>query len=130
MGRSREKGPIRSYAKFKKAAIYAFLPSIAAVYWPLSSLGADSTSYKYLTRSVKSIFVAESHHVGQSLSDITIKSSGFEHDLSETIRDSDPIENVYVADLDNNGFDEIYIITVSTGSGSYGGVTGFASFPC
>jgi hypothetical protein len=32
-----------------------------------------------------------------------------------------------LADLDGNGFDEIYIITKSAGSGSYGSVLGFAS---
>ena len=32
-----------------------------------------------------------------------------------------------MADLDGNGFDEIYIITISAGSGSYGTVLGFAS---
>ena len=32
-----------------------------------------------------------------------------------------------MADLDGNGFDEIYIITTSAGSGSYGTVLGLAS---
>ncbi|MGD9041873.1 MAG: hypothetical protein PVH82_19685, partial [Desulfobacteraceae bacterium] len=41
--------------------------------------------------------------------------------------DRDPISDVFVADLDGNGFDEIYIITTSAGSGSYGTVLGFAS---
>lgn len=65
--------------------------------------------------------------MGQSLSDIVIKSSGFEYNLSETLKDRDPIKSVYVEDLDGNGFDEIYIITVSSGSGSYGDVIAFAS---
>ena len=43
------------------------------------------------------------------------------------IEDRDPISDVFVADLDGNGFDEIYIITKSAGSGSYGTVLGFAS---
>lgn len=73
------------------------------------------------------MLVTESHPVGQSLSDITVESSGFEHNLDETLNDLDPIKNVHIADLDNNGFDEIYIITVSSGSGSYGNVIGFAS---
>lgn len=39
----------------------------------------------------------------------------------------DPISDVFVADLDGSSFDEIYIITTSAGSGSYGTVLGFAS---
>lgn len=71
--------------------------------------------------------VTEIHPVGQSSRNIVIESSGFEHILSETIHDSDPIGNVYITDLDKNGFDEIYIITVSEGTGSYENVIGFAS---
>jgi hypothetical protein len=39
----------------------------------------------------------------------------------------DPLTDVFIVDLDENGFDEIYIITTSAGSGSYGNVLGFAS---
>jgi len=100
---------------------------ITAIFLPLQAIGMDSLTDEYVTRSGKSLFITESHPVGQSLSDISIKSSGFEHNISETFSDSDPIKSVYVTDLDNNGFDEFYLITVSSGSGSYGNVIGFAS---
>jgi hypothetical protein len=41
--------------------------------------------------------------------------------------DRDPISDVFTADLDGNGFDEIYIVTTAAGSGSYGTILGFAS---
>lgn len=34
---------------------------------------------------------------------------------------------MYIGDLDGNGFDEFYIITISSGSGSYGNIIAFAS---
>ena len=48
---------------------------------------------------------------------------------SDTLRleDVDPVQNLLLQDLDNNGFDELYIITTSTGSGSYATIYGFAS---
>ena len=100
---------------------------ISAVLLPLPATAIDSISHKSVTRSGKSLVIEERHPVGQSLSDISITSIGFEHNLSEILPNRDPIESVHVADLDGNGFDEFYIITVSSGSGSYGNVIGFAS---
>ena len=82
---------------------------------------------EYRTKTGKTIILSETHPVGQSLSTIEISTKGFEYDDAQTYEDRDPISNVLVADLDGNGFDEIYIITTSAGSGSYGTVLGFAS---
>ena len=82
---------------------------------------------EYRTTSGKSIIVSETHPIGQSLSNIRINTRDFEHNHSEIYTDRDPISDVIVADIDANGFDEIYIITTSAGSGSYGNVLGFAS---
>jgi len=82
---------------------------------------------EYKTRTGKRIIISETHPVGQSLSTIRISTKGFEHIYAETFEDRDPISDVFLADLDGNGFDEIYIITTSAGSGSYGTVLGFAS---
>jgi hypothetical protein len=112
---------------FKQLRFLLYLPIISAILFPFPSAGDDSISREHLTRSGKSIVIEERHPVGLSLSDIYIKSSGFEHNLSETLHDRDPIKSVHVADLDGNGFDEIYIITVSSGSGSYGNVIAYAS---
>jgi hypothetical protein len=81
----------------------------------------------YRTKTGKTIIVSEMHPAGRSLSAIEVRTRGFEHDCQEVYPDRDPISDVFVADLDGNGFDEIYIITTSAGSGSYGNVLGFAS---
>ena len=90
-------------------------------------LGAGKSASEYKTRTGKTIVVSESHPVGQSLSTIEISTRDFEHNRSETYEDRDPISDALMADLDGNGFDEIYIITTSAGSGSYGSVLGLAS---
>jgi hypothetical protein len=82
---------------------------------------------KYKTKTGKTIIILESHPVGRSLSTIQISTKGFQHNYLEIYEDIDPISNVILADLDGNGFDEIYIITSSAGSGSYKTVLGFAS---
>lgn len=92
---------------------------------PDSNLPAPVTK-SYKTRTGKTITITESHPQGQSLSDI---SAGFQGEPKTVVefKDVDPIRKVLVADLDGNGFDEVYIITTGAGSGSYGNVTGLAS---
>ena len=104
-----------------------YLSIIASILLPEPSPGVDAIAREYLTRSGKSLLIEEHHPVGQSLSDIAVTSTGFAHNLSEVLKDQNPIKAVHVADLDANGFDEFYIVTVSSGSGSYGGVIGLAS---
>jgi len=82
---------------------------------------------EFQTKTGKTIIVSETHPVGRSLSTIAITTKNFEHDFREVYEDQDPISDIFLADLDANGFDELYIITTSTGSGSYGKVIGFAS---
>jgi hypothetical protein len=82
---------------------------------------------EYKTVTGKVIVISESHPVGQSLSTIEVSTRGFEHNRPETYEDRDPVVDVFTADLDGNGFDEIYIVTASQGSGSYGDVLAFAS---
>ena len=82
---------------------------------------------EYKTKTGKTIIISETHPTGRSLSTIEIRTKDFEHNYPEIYKDRDPISDVFVVDLDGNGFDEIYIITTSAGSGSYGTVLGFAS---
>lgn len=88
---------------------------------------ASDVSKAYRTGTGKTIVVSETHPAGRSLSTIEVRTEGFEHDFGEVFEDRDPVSDVFVADLDSNGFDEIYIVTTSAGSGSYGTVLGFAS---
>jgi len=85
------------------------------------------SSKEFKTRTNKTITISETHPVGQSLSTIKISTKDFEHNCTEIYENVDPISEVFIADLDGNGFDEIYIVTTSVGSGSYGKVIGFAS---
>ncbi len=111
----------------KHSWLFIAILIISVLFLPLLTLGNEATVSRYLTRSGKAIFVEERHPAGLSLSDIYIRSEGFEHNLAEVFHDRDPIKSVQVADLDENGFDEFYIITVSSGSGSYGNLIAFAS---
>jgi hypothetical protein len=113
------------------------LSKLLAIAISVSTVGMISCSYNkdtlpeapktYKTESGKTIIISETHPTGQSLSTIEISTKDFEHNYSEIYRDRDPISDVFVADLDGNGFDEIYIVTTSAGSGSYGTILGFAS---
>jgi len=89
--------------------------------------GSSDAPKEFKTKTGKTIIISETHPVGQSLSTIEISTKDFEHNYQEIYQDRDPISEVFVADLDGNGFDEIYIITISAGSGSYGAVLGLAS---
>lgn len=95
---------------------------------PAEVKGTPSDASKgYKTNTGKTIMISETHPVVQSLSTIKISTKDFEYDYTETYMDRDPISDIFLSDLDGNGFDEIYIITTSAGSGSYGTVLGFAS---
>ena len=92
----------------------------------LNSDASDPTG-EYKTKTGKTIIINEVHTDGQSLSTITVSTRDFEFNYSESFVNMDPISNVLMADLDGNGYDEMYIITTSAGSGSYGRVLGIAS---
>lgn len=62
-----------------------------------------------------------------SLSRITVQGMGFQMEKIFTFSDTDPLEEGLVGDLDGDGFDELYVVTRSAGTGSYATVMGFAS---
>jgi len=88
---------------------------------------AGDVSKVYPIKTGKTIIVSQTHPAGQSLATIEVRTEGFEHDFGEVFEDRDPFSDVFVADLDANGFDEIYIVSTAAGSGSYGSILGFAS---
>ena len=130
-----EVGNKLSLAGRKKKALSLSLFLVVAML--VSTVGFISCAYtnntsphapkEYKTKTGKTIIISETHPVGQSLSTIKIITKDFEHNYPEIYQDRDPISDVFIADLDGNGFDEIYIITISAGSGSHGTVLGFAS---
>ena len=65
---------------------------------------------------------------GSSLASITVTPLDFEFSKEPFhLKDIDPLTDSFVADLDRNGFEELYLITTSAGSGSYGMIYGYAS---
>lgn len=91
-----------------------------------SSVSSRPVEREVAGKTGKIFIVAESHPKGTSLSDIAVY---FKGDTASALKiyDKDPVFKVFNADLDGNGFDELYVITTAAGSGSYGNVHGFAS---
>lgn len=68
------------------------------------------------------------HKKSNSLTDFKIVASEFSNTQDTlTIEDADPLQDVWVKDLDQNGYDELYLITTSAGSGSYATIYGYGS---
>jgi hypothetical protein len=107
--------------------IAMFVSTIGLISCSDNKSGSSDAYKTYKTKTGKTIVISETHPAGQSLSTIEISTKDFEHNYPAIYQDRDPISEVFVADLDGNGFDEIYIITIASGSGSYGTVLGFAS---
>lgn len=86
---------------------------------------ADAGGRSMTTSTGRQISVIEEHPIGMSLSDIKVAGAGMGDTL--LFKDADPVSDVLKGDLDKDGFDEVYIITTTAGSGSYGKVIGLAS---
>lgn len=84
-------------------------------------------SNEYKTKTGKTFIVSE-EKTSASISNISIATDGFTF-VNETLHleESDPIAKVSIADLNKDGFDEIFIITKSAGSGSYATIYGYSS---
>lgn len=79
------------------------------------------------TKSKKEFVITEDE-TSASISDISVIGNGFDGFNDPIILgETDPLENQFIADLDNDGFDELYLITRSVGSGSYAELFGIAS---
>ncbi|MFS4494109.1 hypothetical protein [Maribacter sp. 2308TA10-17] len=81
----------------------------------------------HISASGKIFKLSESHPKGESLSNLKIETKGFETEFNVTLSDIDPIKKVFFADLDENGFEELYVTTQAAGSGAYSSIYGFAS---
>jgi hypothetical protein len=87
----------------------------------------ESSSQKIRTTSGKTIEINE-QQLNNSLSNIRVIPLDFPHSRDTfLLKEVDPLKQVLVEDLDENGFEEIYLVTTSTGSGSYSKIQGFAS---
>ncbi|WP_426478090.1 hypothetical protein ACP3T3_00985 [Chryseobacterium sp. CBSDS_008] len=82
---------------------------------------------KIKTKTNKTINIYQTKNNKTGMYTVRIATSGFLKKSSTFIKDTDPVKDVLVGDLDKNGFDEIYIVTQGVGSGSYESVFGFTS---
>jgi len=80
---------------------------------------------EYKTKTGKG-FVVDQEGEG-SLVTVKITPKGFGHTEPIVLKDIDPVSKVFLADLNNDGFEEIYVVTNSVGSGSYAGLYGYSS---
>lgn len=81
----------------------------------------------YTTSTGKSIELI-TYSKSSSINDFAVVAVDFPNSKdSLIIKDSDPFQEAVLKDLDANGYDELYIMTRSVGSGSYASIFGFAS---
>ncbi|MEN9684902.1 MAG: hypothetical protein RLZZ28_688 [Bacteroidota bacterium] len=93
-------------------------PGALAVIEPLTK--------EFLSKTGKIFVVEESHSNAAGLSDLKVYFKG-ESTRPTIYGSTDPVKKIILADLDLNGFDEIYIITSSASAGSYGNLYATAS---
>jgi hypothetical protein len=89
-------------------------------------LGVKTQGFR--TKTGKEFVVNIDKSMGASMNEVSIEPQNFsitneKYDLGAV----DPVDEIFLADLDQNGFEEIYVITRSVGSGSYATIYGMAS---
>lgn len=90
--------------------------------------GTTESIEEYTTESGKVFRLRVDKSLGASIHKVSVETRGFEK-VNDTYQlgEVDPVEDVFLGDLDGDGFEELYITTRSAGSGSYGSIYGFAS---
>ena len=92
------------------------------------NLNSDTYQIKILkTSKANDIVFKISNPIGKSLEDVIIIGANFENKIPITLTEIDPINKIELYDIDNDGFDELFIFTTSAGSGSYGSIYAFTS---
>jgi hypothetical protein len=85
------------------------------------------TVLDFKTMSGKTFSVIE-EKTSASISKVTVVAKDFTaSNDSFSVGEVDPVANILQADLNKDGFEEVYIITRSTGSGSAGNIYGYSS---
>ncbi len=94
-----------------------------------NTVESDVTTTEYLTHSGKHLTLNEVKSGGASIRKLEVIAKGYtERDDTIGFGDTDPVFKVLQTDLDSDGFEELFIITQSTGSGSYGTIFGIGSY--
>ena len=88
---------------------------------------SNSNAEEILTSTGKS-FIVEERKQSASLSNLIITTKGFANTQEVfEIKDTDPLSQFFTLDLNKDGFEELYLVTKATGSGSYERIIGLAS---
>ena len=83
---------------------------------------------QYQTQSGKNFIVNADYSIGANICDLKIETKYFtEVNTVHKFGLTDPVKDVFISDLDKNGFEEIFVVTTSAGSGSYSNIYGLAS---
>lgn len=105
---------------------YSFYKDTTLLFSCFAGLTEGGREFK--TASGVVFVVEETHPTSASLSTIRVTSRGLkevETDMSYT--DVDPVKDIFLADINNDGFEELYIVTEVAGSGGYAGIIGLSS---
>lgn len=88
----------------------------------------QSTKSRELKTATGKSFLLLEDPIGASSCDLRIIPQGFPNS-SDTIFLSgiDPVSKVFTGDLNQDGFEELYVVTTAAGSGSYGSIYGCSS---
>ena len=87
----------------------------------------ENNTQTLITKKGDSIYLEISTPVGMSLNNITIKTPNFENTKPISLIDTDPVNKIKLYDLDNDGFEELFIFTTAAGSGSYGTIYAYST---
>ena len=94
----------------------------------IKSEETNITSTEYKTKSGKKFIVHIDHSAGASICEVQIETTEFTAvNTMHKLGTIDPVIDVFITDLDKNGFEEIYLVTQSAGSGSYSNIYGIVS---
>lgn len=78
------------------------------------------------TKTGRTISIVETNPNGESMSSLRIIPKGFT-DSKEILLEKNKLTDFFLVDMNNDGYDELAIVTISQGSGSYGEVTLFTT---
>ncbi len=93
----------------------------------MAPIEGPTETREFKTKSGKTWLVTQ-NQIESSLANVTVESQGFsEENRTVYFSEIDPVIQILQADLDKNGFEELYFITQSVGSGSYGTIYGLNS---
>jgi len=93
-----------------------------------SQKGSNSQKTQVFTTKSGKTFELTEHSMEDGIFEFYLVPKGFEFSKDTLIiSDADSLSEAFLSDLDNNQFEEIYLITTSVGSGSYGNIYGYAS---